>query len=266
MKREYTGNIMYQEQLLEDCYRMVLKTDADLLQQALPGQFVHLRINPLGGPLLRRPFSIHSIDQEQGTLSLLYAVVGQGTRIMAADLPGKTVTLLGPLGTGFPHLPASTGEVVLVGGGLGTAPLLHTASWLQAAGRKTRVILGFPSQDRAMLASDFTQIGATVHITTEDGSEGYHGYPTSLLHKVLLRESVQAVFACGPHAMLENVAKVCGEAGIDAWISMEEKMACGIGACLGCVVRIRDEMGSHYEKACLDGPVFKASEVIFDET
>lgn len=265
MKREYAGSILYQEQLQPDCYRMVLKTEEDLLRQARPGQFVHLRINTLGGPLLRRPFSIHSINLEQGTLSILYAVVGQGTHIMAADLPGKTVTLLGPLGTGFPELIPDDTEVILVGGGLGTAPLLYTARHLQAAGRKTRVILGFSDSDKVMLAADFEETGAQVHITTDDGSKGYHGFPTQLLAEQLKKEGVQAVFACGPHGMLENVARVCSETHTDAWISLEEKMACGIGACLGCVVRIRDEMGSHYEKACLDGPVFKASEVIFHE-
>jgi dihydroorotate dehydrogenase electron transfer subunit len=266
MPKELTGEVLYQECLHEDCYRMVIRAEPAFLEEAQPGQFIHLKVNEFGGPLLRRPFSIHQVNRDEQTLSLLYAVVGQGTRIMAADLPGKKMSLLGPLGTGFPSLDASVRHVMLVGGGLGAAPLLFAAERLCQEGKKVEVILGFPSRDRIMLLKDFQQTGAVVSIATDDGSEGFAGYPTTLLEQQLKENRKAVVFACGPHAMLENVASVCGEADVSAWISMEERMACGIGACLGCVVRIRDDQGGHYKKACKDGPVFKASEVNFDES
>ncbi len=265
MKKEFIGEILYQEMMYDGCYRMVIKTDEDLLKASQPGQFVHLKINQTGSPLLRRPFSIHRIDLEQKTISLLYAVVGKGTRIMAMDLPGKKVGIIGPLGTGFPLPDPKPYHVALIGGGLGAAPLLFTAERLVEKEIKTTVILGYADKQRSMLEGDFKRLGVRTYISTEDGSIGNRGYPTEVLQEMILSEKIDAVFTCGPEIMMHKVAVICGDAGVKAWVSLEEKMACGVGACLGCVVRIRDEGGSHYEKACKEGPVFKASEVIFHE-
>jgi len=265
MKKEYTGEILYQEKMYEGCYRMVIKTDEDLLRTSQPGQFVHVKINQTGDPLLRRPFSIHRIDLAQGTISLLYAVVGKGTTIMALDLPGKKVGILGPLGTGFSLPDTKPHHVVLIGGGLGAAPLLFTAERLVEKDIQTTVILGYADKHRAMLEGDFKRLGVKTYISTEDGSVGNKGYPTEVLEEMISSEKIDAVLTCGPEIMMHKVAIICEYAGVNAWVSLEEKMACGVGACLGCVVRIRDEAGSHYEKACKEGPVFKASEVIFHE-
>lgn len=265
MKKEYSGEVLFQEMMYDGCYRMVVKTDAALLKAAQPGQFIHLKINPFGSPLLRRPFSIHRIDVEQKTISLLYAVVGKGTMAMAMDLPGKKVGMLGPLGTGFQLPDNSDHHTVLIGGGLGTAPLLFTAEKLLERGIKTTVILGFADHHKVMLENDFKRLGTITYITTEDGSQGHRGYPTELLEQLIKSTKIDTVFTCGPEIMMNKVTKICTEHGVGAWVSLEEKMACGIGACLGCVVRIRDAAGGHYEKACKEGPVFKASEVIFHE-
>lgn len=264
MKKEFQCEVLYQECLRENCYRMVLKTDDDVIKSARPGQFVHLKINKVGGPLLRRPFSIHQVDRKNNTISLLYAVVGQGTQIMAADLPGKTVDVLGPLGTGFPVLKSHQHHVILIGGGMGVAPLLFAATKLVDEGKQVTVIMGFPSKDETVLKCDFQQLGIDVLLATDDGSVGFFGFPTDLLEKRLLENGADAVFACGPHAMLKSVADVCSKTGVDAWVSMEERMACGIGACLGCVVQLTEQAGGSYQKACVDGPVFKASEVLFE--
>lgn len=266
MKKEFMGEIIYQEMMYEGCYRMVIKAENDLLNSAKPGQFVHLKINQIGGPLLRRPFSIHRIDFKAKTISLLYAVVGKGTMMMAMDLPGKKVGILGPLGSGFPLPDTKPYHAVLIGGGLGAAPLLFTAEKLVEKDIRTTVILGYADKHRAMLEADFKGLGIRTCLSTEDGSVGHKGYPTDLLEQMISSEEIDGVFTCGPEIMMYKVAEICGKVGVDAWVSLEEKMACGVGACLGCVVRIRDEAGSHYEKACKEGPVFKASEVIFCES
>lgn len=265
MKKEIKGVILHQEQMATDCYRMIIQTEEEFLRQVQPGQFIHLKINELSGPLLRRPFSIHQVDMENSTMSLLYAVVGKGTKVIAMDLPGKKVGFLGPLGRGFPVHRNTFQHIVLVGGGLGAAPLLYTAEVLARNKMKATVILGYGDSSKVMLNEEFASLGIDTYLTTEDGSQGHHGYPTEILSQLLREDQVHKVFACGPNKMMERVAEITQEAGVEAWVSLEEKMACGVGACLGCVVKIRDESGIHYEKACKEGPVFKASEVIFHE-
>ena len=263
MKRETTGEVFYQEKVSENSYRLVLKTEKQVVEEAQPGQFIHLKINECSDPLLRRPFSIHQVNRKQKTLTILYAVVGVGTRIMAAELPGKHVNLLGPLGTGFPSLPEIK-KITLVGGGLGAAPLLFAAEHYFREGKQITVILGFPTKADVMLLHDFERAGAEVIVATDDGSQGFKGFPTAILEQRINSKIEETVFACGPRMMLQKTTEICQSAGVPAWLSMEERMACGVGACLGCVVRIRDNEGSHYEKACVDGPVFEASKVVFE--
>jgi dihydroorotate dehydrogenase electron transfer subunit len=263
MKHETTGEVFYQEKVNENSYRMVLKTEKKVVDEAHPGQFIHLKISGSSDPLLRRPFSIHQVNRKQRTLTILYAVVGTGTGIMAAELPGKQVNLLGPLGTGFPSLPEIK-KITLLGGGLGAAPLLFTAEHFCREGKQATVILGFPTKADVMLLHDFERAGAEVIVATDDGSQGFKGFPTAILEQRLNTKTDGVVLACGPRLMLQKTAEICQHAGVPAWLSMEERMACGVGACLGCVVRIRDNEGSHYEKACVDGPVFEASKVVFE--
>ena len=263
MKTEYQGQMIRQTQRHEKCFHMVLQTDAQLIEQAIPGQFVHLRVTGEGTPFLRRPFSIHRVNPEEQTLELLYAVVGQGTRRMAESLEGQRFNLLGPLGTGFPDPPAGSRRVVLVGGGMGIAPLLFAADVLKKRSFQLVIIMGFPSEDHIVCRNAFDELEAEVMIATEDGSAGFKGLPTDLLRMKLGENGTDTVFACGPSAMMESVKMTCEKTRTPAWISMEERMACGVGACLGCVVTVKDNGVTVYRKACVDGPVFAAAEVIF---
>lgn len=200
--------------------------------------------------LLPRPFSLYTVNREKGELVLFFMFRGQGTTLLASAEPGSYWQLLGPLGQGFPPLQA---RALLVGGGVGVAPLIFLASSTQA--EKT-LIYAAPSADFLNCpAGDLDLPGLTVLETTEDGSGGIKGTALDLTARIL--SDYKALYACGPRPMLEELVKLSRRYRVPAWVSLEEKMACGIGACLGCSV----ECASGYRSVCSDGPVFSANEV-----
>lgn len=227
-----------------------------MMEEIHCGQFLHIRCGE--GRLLRRPLSIcHWQTQPEGMLlRVVFEVRGEGTAWLARRRKGEVLDVLGPLGNGFP---VRLGErCLLVGGGIGVPPLLGCA----AVSGNAAAILGFRSAQYAMLAGDFRAAGASVQIATDDGSLGYHGFVDALMRSTLERDSgYDAVMACGPRPMLRSVAAVAKEAGIPCLVSMEERMGCGVGACLVCACDMAD--GSR-KKVCSDGPVFPAEEVDWD--
>jgi dihydroorotate dehydrogenase electron transfer subunit len=244
------------EQLSPDVYRM--KVHAPYISAAAqPGQFVMVRVADRFDPLLRRPFSIHGCFDD-GDLSLLFKVVGKGTHMLASVPTGADLDLIGPLGRGFELIPK--GPVCLVGGGMGTAPLLFLAGRLQAAGHGTEqeyILLG--SRNRAevsLLAAECSVLGYQVRVATDDGSMGHHGLVPELLDQVL--HQVQQVYTCGPFPMMRTVADQCRQAGVACQVSLEATMACGLGACLGCTL---PGVNQQYVHVCRQGPVFSAEEV-----
>ncbi|MBT9171714.1 MAG: Dihydroorotate dehydrogenase B (NAD(+)), electron transfer subunit [Syntrophomonadaceae bacterium] len=245
---------------------------------ALPGQFVmvsvlpdsvplSLRERPGEGfepatalpacdPLLRRPLSVH--DCRPGELVLLYRVAGRGTVLLAGRKPGDSVDVLGPLGQGFP-LSASR-QAILVAGGIGVAPLFYLARTLLEAGREVLFLFGAGEQAGLYRRRELALSGAEVRLATDDGSAGFHGPVTGLLREALGRNQ-GAVFACGPEPMLQAVAELCRAAERECIVSLEARMACGVGACLGCVVPVRRHGLAVYRRTCTEGPVFRAEEV-----
>ncbi len=223
-----------------------------IANQALPGQFV-MAFMPSGGKhMLPRPFSIFSADRGRGEVSLFFMVKGPGTELMAGLDRGDCLKLMGPLGKGFPALPKNA---LLVAGGIGIAPLAFLAA---SAVRPGLLIYGARTAEHLVCPPDELKLpGLTVVETTEDGSRGYKGTASDLAGRFL--PGKEALFACGPVQMLVELNKIRLQAGIPAWFSMEERMACGIGACLGCVV----ETACGYRRVCRDGPVFPAGEVFF---
>jgi len=221
-----------------------------------PGQFIHIKCGD--GLLLRRPISIHSWAGSQmgGTLSIVFEARGEGTSWLAQREVGDSLDVLGPLGRGFWTEP---GPYLLVGGGIGVPPLYACACY---TGCSSTAILGFRSKDRAILLDEFDSECVDVHIATDDGSLGYHGFVDALVRQELERDrTYKAVLACGPKPMLKSVAKAAAEFGVPCQVSMEERMACGVGACLGCAVKMADGTMKH---VCSDGPVFDAGEVDWD--
>lgn len=230
----------------------------ELADISAPGQFVHLRC---GEKPLRRPISICTIDRRAGVLRLVFEVRGEGTAWLAQRRPGEPLDVLGPLGRGF-SVPEDGAGVVLVGGGIGTPPLLAVA---QARVGKMEAILGFRNADACILAREFALACANVQLATDDGTLGYHGLVTDLLKTRLSQEQkpCAGIFACGPTPMLRAVAAIALEREIPCQVSLEERMGCGVGACLVCACKTREADGEHYRHVCKDGPVFDAKEVVW---
>lgn len=217
---------------------------------AKPGQFAQILVP---GKTLRRPISLCEIGQD--TLRFVFQVRGEGTAQLARLQVDDTLNLLAPLGSGFPHGEEKQ-HAVFVGGGIGVPPLLGAAAAFP--GRKTAV-LGFRSKDAVILMKDFVRAGCEAFLTTEDGSFGVRGFVTDVLQKL----EFDVCYACGPLPMLRAVVALCAKRGVPCYLSMEQRMACGIGACLGCAVELRRPDGSrYYGHVCKDGPVFSADRLV----
>ena len=213
------------------------------------GQFAHVYVP---GKTLRRPISV--CDASDGVLRLVYQVKGEGTKIMS-QMNGGSVDVLYPLGNGFDI--KSGKRYCLIGGGIGVPPMLYTAKQCEAP----LVITGFRSESLVILQDDFKAAGCEVLLCTDDGTAGRQGFVTDLLKENISR--VDEVCACGPSPMLRAVAAVCREQGVPCQISLEERMGCGVGACLVCAVKVCKNGEEIMQHVCKDGPVFNAEEVVF---
>lgn len=238
-----------------DAIYMVLEV-GDMVRTSFtaPGQFVHIKCGD--GLLLRRPISVCSCqeDEPEDTLAIVFEVRGEGTAWLARRPEGHTVDVLGLLGNGFTV--EREGRCLLVGGGIGVPPMRGCA---QYTGGRSTAILGFRSRDKAILLDCFQDECAKVAVATDDGSLGYHGFVDTLVRQELEGDrAYDAVLACGPRPMLRSVAKVAAEFGVPCQVSMEERMGCGVGACLVCATPMKDGTVKH---VCKDGPVFNAEEV-----
>lgn len=235
--------------LTKDVFDFALECP-ELAALANPGQFAQIR---LPGHTLRRPISICGIDKAAGTLRFVFQIRGEGTAELAQFQPGSEIEILAPLGNGFPVDPAK--RTLLVGGGIGVPPMLGVAAELK---EKAVAVLGFRNQDAVILEKDFQAVGAKTLIATDDGSYGHHGLVTDLCKD----QEFDCVMACGPAPMLKAVRALAEERGVPCYVSLEERMACGIGACLGCAVGLLKEDGSQYfGHVCKDGPVFESHRV-----
>lgn len=226
---------------------------------AEPGQFVHLQIPDFGGHVLRRPFSIYTWDGERGTISILYQTVGSGSERLAETAPGAESRAIGPVGRGWCP-PEGVREAVLVCGGVGVAPLTMLAKRLVESGAHVTCLVGATTAERLVGTGLLGELGADVRIATDDGTAGHHGFCTDLLAEC--PAAVDYVAICGPAPMEKAAVARVGEvwgAGCACEVSVERRMACGIGACLSCVVETVDGR----KRACVDGPVFEASEVVW---
>ena len=237
----------------EGLYQLVL--DAPQIAAAAQcGQFVHIACGE--GNLLRRPISI--CEAGEGRLRIVFQVKGSGTEWLADRKEGDTLDVLGPLGHGF-DTAALGARPVLIGGGIGVPPMLQTVKCAKAAGAAPRAILGFRNKGAVILEEDFRAVCETF-VTTDDGSYARHGFVTDVLQELLA--DATGVAACGPKPMLGAIAAIAKQAGLPCQVSMEERMGCGIGACLVCACALKAENGeTRYGHVCKDGPVFNAEEV-----
>jgi len=227
---------------------------AEVAREARPGQFVELSTR--GATLLNKPLSIAAADKAAGTVTVVYKVVGPGTRAFSGYRAGEEVELLGPCGKGIAEV---AGRAYAVGGGIGIPPLLFLA--VANAGRAAfEVLLGARTAEDVVLAKEFAAAGCTPKIATDDGSLGRRGFVTELLEEKL-REAPAPVYACGPVAMLARVAGLAREYSVPCFVCLEAYMGCGIGVCMGCVVPTVRGM----ERVCREGPVFAAGDVKWEE-
>lgn len=254
-KVKETAQVISQERLAEGVYSMWIHSPA-IASQAVPGQFISLYCQD-GSRLLPRPISLCEIDQEGGRLRIVYRIAGKGTEEFSAYASGSPVEILGPLGNGFPLEEAEGKRVFLIGGGIGIPPMLETAKALK--GEKT-MVLGY-RDSQMFLKEEFEAVGQ-VFAATEDGSFGTKGNVLDAIREQGLEGDV--IFACGPTPMLRALKAWAEREKIECWLSLEERMACGIGACLACVCQSKDvdsHSHVHNKRICKEGPVFRAEEV-----
>ncbi|MBO7610619.1 MAG: dihydroorotate dehydrogenase electron transfer subunit [Elusimicrobia bacterium] len=224
----------------------------EIASAACAGQFCMIGLEKV---FLRRPLSIYSVDKKNGTVSFLYKIVGKGTDILANLPVGSKVKVLGPLGQGYPLDVKNNVEPVLVAGGTGVASIHFLASSLSKPGR---LYYGVRKKEELMCLTEFEKKGWNLNISTEDGSFGYKGFVTDLLAKQIQHNSV--IYVCGPTPMMKKVSEIAKEKNIPGYASLEQKMACGVGNCQGCAVKIKNA----YKMACKDGPVFSISDILFE--
>ena len=257
-----TVEVLWNNKAGNACYRIGLTCHRGY-SGAKPGQFIMLHFPGRITPFLPRPFSIHRLiktgDRTTG-IELLYKVVGEGTKMLSELQKGDIVDILGPLGNGFSFSDYYK-RIFIVAGGIGVAPMLLLASYLQTKGVNTSectVFLGGRSKDDLLCADDFLHTGMKIYLTTDDGSAGDHCLVTHPLETASKKDRPDIIYACGPLEMIKCVVGIAEKYTVPCQVSIETIMACGMGACLGCAVE-KKEVSSHYMHACLDGPVFNAS-------
>jgi len=269
---------------------------------ARPGQFIHLLIpppqpSPSTGrenwydPLLRRPFTIYRA--KNGSIEILFQVIGRGTRLLSQKRTGDEVRIMGPLGNSF-FIPDELETAILVGGGIGIASLMMLAEELKQKKKRSIGLIGAQNCRRLLCVDEFQAAGVEVYVSTDDGSCGYHGLVTELLRQILSKQAegqggkrarrqegkdvsfithhsslitlhASHIYACGPDGMLKSVAKTAVEFHIPAQLALENRMACGVGACLGCVLKIKSANGGFgYKRVCTEGPIFDAQDIVWD--
>ncbi len=254
-KWKETGTVISQEMLADGVYSMWIQTDK-IGKEALQGQFVSIYTKD-SGKLLPRPISLCEIDREQGRIRLVYRVVGAGTKEFSSYQAGDTVEVMGPLGN---HFPLKGKKAFLIGGGIGIPPMLELAKQLEKETDCVKqMILGY--RDVLFLNKEFESYG-DVYVATEDGSVGTKGNVLDAIKENGLEADV--IFACGPTPMLRAIKEYAITNNIECYVSLEEKMACGIGACLACVCKSKEvdhHTNVNNKRICKDGPVFLATEV-----
>lgn len=241
---------------LSDKHVLIKLTDSNPLPEILPGQFVEVRVDHSPTTMLRRPISINNVDRKRNELWLLVAMIGDGTRQLGKLHAGDTLNCMLPLGNGFTMPTEKSQKILLVGGGVGVAPLLYFGHQIKAFGAEPIFLLGARTANDLLELDEFAKIGK-VCLTTEDGSAGEVGFVTN--HSILQNQKFDMICTCGPKPMMVNVARFAKKAGVECEVSLENKMACGVGACLCCVEKT-DEGNLC---VCKEGPVFNIKKLLW---
>ena len=266
-KKIVTGIVKDLQQVAKDTFCLSIHQPY-IARNSRAGQFVNVRIPQCSEILWRRPFSVHSVDRDRGTFELLFNPIGRGTRALSSVQVDSKIDILGPLGNHFP-IDMDVEEVIIVAGGLGVAPFKLL---LQELGSrvKTKMFYGVSSVDRFCCLEEFSALGAELLLCTDDGTKGERGFVTDLLSayfQTCEKSHSAYVYVCGPTPMMHAVQILTRQVEFPAFVSVENKMACGFGACMGCPVVITQSQDKEtiYKLACKDGPVFPIREIRIDE-
>jgi len=255
------GEVVFNEPVAQDIYLMRLRAPR-IARDCRPAQFVQIRTAKGLFPYLRRPFSALRVDRKDGWIDILYDVIGPGTLRMSVASEGDALDLIGPLGCPFD--PSDTDRLLLIAGGVGLVPLAFLTWEAPRKRSETIFLLGAATKIRMPDPARLLPPGIELHLATEDGSAGHRGLVTDLI-PTFAQDDKTLIFTCGPDAMMSRVATLAAERGLPCFASLENHMACGFGACVGCVVKyreaVRDDM--RFRRACLEGPVVDAHQIVW---
>jgi dihydroorotate dehydrogenase electron transfer subunit len=254
--RDIIFRVRVNREIASGIYHAVLEPEVDTAPKTKPGQFAMVQVREGTVPLLRRPLSYLRADAKR--IEFVYRVVGAGTRMLAGASENDKLRVLGPLGNGFNESMVES-RALLVAGGMGIAPVYFLAMFLRARGiSNIEVVYGARTSSELLFSSEMKNAGLELRLVTDDGSAGKRAFASEEAADAMRKTVPETVFACGPYPMLQAVAVSAGRIGVPCQISVEERMACGVGACLGCAIKV----GEGYQHVCCDGPVFDATDLV----
>lgn len=255
------AKLISKEELKPDIFKFSVQAE-EIVKDAKPGHFIEIKVNDDIEPFLRRPISIHNMDREKGILEFIFQVKGKGTTILSNRREGELIDIVGPLGYG-PFKYSNYENMAIIGGGIGVFPLYELAKCANSENKNVNVYLGFRNKDLVVLEDEFKNVSDKLVITTDDGSYAEKGFAIDFLKKDVEEGKIDSIFACGPLPMLKAIREYAIEKNIPCQISLEEKMACGLGVCLGCAVKTAasPKDAPQYWHVCKAGPVFQAKDV-----
>lgn len=255
------AKLLKKEELKPGIFKFSVQAD-EIVNTAKPGNFIEIRVNDDIEPFLRRPISIYNMEKEKGILEFIFQVKGKGTTILSKRNEGELIDIVGPLGFGtFKY--SSYENLAVIGGGIGVFPLYELAKNAKNENKNVNTYLGFRNKDLVVLEDEFKQVSTQLTITTDDGSYAQKGFAIDFLKKDIEDGKIDSIYACGPLPMLRAVRELAIEKNIPCQISLEERMACGLGVCLGCAVKTAKspKEAPEYWHVCKAGPVFQAKDV-----
>ena len=261
MPVQIKSKLVKKEQLKNDIFKFSLKAP-EITNIAKAGQFIEIRVSDQVYPFLRRPISIYNMDKETGILEFIFQVKGEGTQILSKKELEEEIDIIGPLGNGTFKFDKYE-NIAVIGGGIGVFPLYELSKEAKMQNKNVNIYLGFRSKNFVLLEEEFKNVSNKLLVCTDDGSYGKNGFAINFLKDDIEKEKIDCIYACGPLPMLKAVQKLALEKNIPCQISLEERMGCGLGACLGCAVKTADSPSDkpEYVHVCKAGPVFFATNV-----
>ena len=260
MPKVLKERLLKTERINKDIYKFTIASEY-ISENARAGQFVNIKCCEGVNALLRRPISICRVDRKENSFDVIFQVKGNGTELLSNKQAGDEIDLIAPLGNGF-DLNEDYKNVLVVGGGIGVFPLLGLLE--ESTTSKKTAVLGFRNKDFVVLENEFKKASNELVLTTDDGSYGKKGFVTEYTEKALLSDKIDMIYACGPTPMLKAIKQLAQKYSVPCQVSMEERMGCGIGACLVCACKTKYGDEWEYSHVCSDGPVFNATEIMFE--